>query len=304
VIRELRTFVAVAGLGSFSAAARQVSLTQAAVSAQMKSLEDALGMQLFDRTAKSVSLNANGQRVLPLAEEMLELYARMCLPETLEGYRGALNIGAIGTVQTGVLPETLRRLKEAAPLMEARLIPGVSLDLVGQVEAGDLDLALIIKPPFPLAKEMHMESVLEEPFVLIHPPGTQVDCIAQTLVRHPFIRYDSKSFGGRLVGRFLKDHKLQVNQVMELDDLDAIVRMVETGLGVAIIPFAGIWSRGGTTARVHPLGELAFTREIVLVCRYANKALPQVELFRKVIHPSAHSYVEEMANNLKSKLRA
>ncbi|WP_077524460.1 LysR family transcriptional regulator [Metapseudomonas resinovorans] len=304
MIRELRTFVAVARLGSFSAAARQVSLTQAAVSAQMKSLEDALGMQLFDRTAKSVSLNANGQRVLPLAEEMLELYARMCLPETLEGYRGALNIGAIGTVQTGVLPETLKRLKEAAPLLEARLIPGVSRDLLGQVEAGDLDLALIIKPPFPLAKDMHIETVLEEPFVLIHPPGTHFDGIAEMLERHPFIRYDSKSFGGRLVGSFLKDHKLPVNQVMELDDLDAIVRMVETGLGVAIIPFAGIWSRGSSTARVHSLGDRAFTREIVLVCRYANKALPQVELFRKVIQPSARSYVDGMANNLRDKLQA
>ncbi len=285
----------VARLGSFSAAARQVSLTQAAVSAQMKSLEDALGMQLFDRTAKSVSLNANGLRVLPLAEEMLELYARMCLPETLEGFRGNLNIGAIGTVQTGVLPETLKRLKEAAPLLEARLAPGISLDLVGQVEAGDLDLALIIRPPFPLAKDIHMESVLEEPFVLVHPPGTEFEGVAGMLERHPFIRYNRKSFGGRLVGKFLKDHKLQVNPVMELDDLDAIVRMVETGLGVAIIPFAGVWLQGGSTARVQALGELAFTREIVLVCRYANKALPQIELFRKVINQSARSYMEKMS---------
>ncbi|MGF6693217.1 MULTISPECIES: LysR family transcriptional regulator [Pseudomonas] len=295
MIRELRTFVAVARLGSFSAAARQVSLTQAAVSAQMKSLEDALGMPLFDRTAKSVTLNANGLRVLPMAEEMLALYARMCLPETLEGYRGSLNIGAIGTVQTGVLPETLKRLKEAAPLLEARLIPGVSLDLVGQVEAGDLDLALIIEPPFPLAKEIHMERVLEEPFVLIHPPGTRFDSIAEMLECHPFIRYDSKSFGGRLVGKFLKDRKLHVDQVMELDDLDAIVRMVETGLGVAIIPFAGVWLRSASTVQVRALGEWAFTREIVLVCRYGNKALPQVDLFRRVLQQSALGYMEELS---------
>lgn len=294
MIRELRTFVAVARLGSFSAAARQVSLTQAAVSAQMKSLEDALGMPLFDRTGKSANLNTNGQRVLPLADQMLELYARMCLPETLDGFRGSLNIGAIGTVQTGVLPPTLKQLKEAAPLLEVRLVPGVSRDLVGQVEAGDLDLALIIRPPFPLAKDVHLESLLEEPFVLIHPPETRFDGVAEMLERHPFIRYDSKSFGGRLVGKYLKGQGLSVKQVMELDDLDAIVRMVETGLGVAIVPFAGVWLHSASRVRVQALGEPAFMREIVLVCRHANKALPQIELFRSVIQQSARAYMDDL----------
>ncbi|MNG07963.1 LysR substrate binding domain protein [compost metagenome] len=140
-----------------------------------------------------------------------------------------------------------------------------------------------------------MERVLEEPFVLIHPPGTRFDSIAEMLECHPFIRYDSKSFGGRLVGKFLKDRKLHVDQVMELDDLDAIVRMVETGLGVAIIPFAGVWLRSASTVQVRALGEWAFTREIVLVCRYGNKALPQVDLFRRVLQQSALGYMEELS---------
>src|SRR6202008_2836076 len=77
MLRELKTFVAVAHHGTFAAAGMHIGLTQSAVSAQIRNLEQALGIRLFDRTGRQALLNAAGQRALPMAREMLENFRRM-----------------------------------------------------------------------------------------------------------------------------------------------------------------------------------------------------------------------------------
>ena len=124
MIRELRTFLAVARCGSFAAAGNKVGLTQSAVSAQIKNLETALGLRLFDRTGRSAYLNPAGLRAVPMAAQILEMFSLMGQPELLEDYRGELRIGAIGTVQTGLLPSVLLRLLKQAPGVVPKLIPG------------------------------------------------------------------------------------------------------------------------------------------------------------------------------------
>jgi DNA-binding transcriptional LysR family regulator len=144
MLRELKTFVAVVRHGTFAAAGQQVGLSQSAVSAQMRVLEQGLGVRLFDRSGRSALLNAAGRHALPLAEQMLGLYAQMALPTALAEWQGELKVGAIATLQTGLLPEALPRFRAAAPRVELKLVPGVSLNLLSQVDAGELDLALLI----------------------------------------------------------------------------------------------------------------------------------------------------------------
>jgi DNA-binding transcriptional LysR family regulator len=232
MLRELRTFVAVARHGTFAAAGQQVGLTQSAVSAQMRVLEQGLGVRLFDRSGRAAVLNAAGRHALPLAEQMLGLYAQMALPTPLADWQGELKVGAIASVQTGLLPEALPAFRQAAPRVELKLVPGVSLQLLSQVDAGELDLALLIKPPFELPKELLQISLAREPFVLITPLTVPGDDPLQILAEQPFVRYDRSSFGGRQVSQFLREQRLHVHEALELDELDAIVRMVECGLGV------------------------------------------------------------------------
>ncbi len=260
MIRELKTFVCVARRGTFAAAGREVGLTQSAVSAQIKNLEDTLGVTLFDRTGRAATLNAAGQRAVALAEEMLQLFGRMGSPDSANDFRGALRIGAISTAQTGILPQALVALRSKAPFIEASLVPGVSLNLLSQVDAGELDLAIMIKPPFALPKELHAEVIAKEPFVLITPANMQGDDPRQILSDHPFIRYDQRSFGGRRVTQFMRERKLEVRQTLELDELDAIVKMVRAGLGVALVPMAGLWLEHAQDVRIIDLGEMTFFR--------------------------------------------
>jgi len=288
MLRELKTFVMIARHGTFAAAGQRIGLTQSAVSAQMRVLEQHLGVRLFDRSGRAAALNAAGRHALPLAEQMLALYAQMALPSAAAEWQGALRVGAIATVQTGLLPEALPRFRAAAPRVELKLVPGVSLNLLSLVDAGDLDLALLIKPPFALPKELLEVRLAREPFVLIAPLAVAGDDPLRLLAEQPFVRYDRTSFGGRRVTRFLREQRLEVREALELDELEAIVRMVERGLGVSLIPRAGLWLQRPTQLRVLELGELTFHRELVAVLRRAQRQ-PALEcLLECLLEAGAH----------------
>ena len=288
MLRELKTFIAVTRHGTFAAAGMHIGLTQSAVSAQIRQLEQALGVQLFDRTGRQATLNAAGLRALPLAREILETFNRMAVPVDANEYRGELKVGAITTAQTGLLPQALVRLRQAAPTVECKLIPGVSLELLSRVDAGELDSAIIIRPPFDLPKELHVQVLRKEPFALIVPHTLAGDDPLQLLATQPHVRYDRTSFGGRLVSRFLKEHKLDVQVALELDELEAIVKMVECGLGVSLIPQAGLWLERSPNVRVIPLGSRTFYREIILLSRYSQRQLPVPQLFTRCLLASAN----------------
>lgn len=231
MLRELKTFVAVTRYGTFAAAGMHIGLTQSAVSAQMRNLEKALGIRLFDRTGRQAILNAAGQRALPMAQQILDTFSRMAVSEDVSEYRGELKIGAVATVQTGLLPQAFLRLREQAPLLEPKLVPGVSLSLLSQVDTGEVDLAILIKPPFELPKELSAQVIRREPFVLIVPMDLEGDDPLQILASQPHVRYDRNSFGGRLITRFLREQQIDVHVAMEMDELEAIVKMVECGFG-------------------------------------------------------------------------
>ncbi|UVM02723.1 LysR family transcriptional regulator [Pseudomonas laurylsulfatiphila] len=287
MLRELKTFVAVARHGTFAAAGMHIGLTQSAVSAQIRNLEQALGIRLFDRTGRQALLNAAGQRALPMAREMLETFNRMAVSDDVSAYRGELKIGAVATVQTGLLPQALLRLRQQAPLLEPKLVPGVSLNLLSQVDTGEVDLAILIKPPFELPKELSAQVIRREPFVLIVPADLDGDDPLQLLAEHPHVRYDRNSFGGRLVTRFLREQQIEVHGALELDELEAIVKMVECGLGISLLPQAGLWLEHGAKVRVIRLGELTFYREIVLLQRYSQRSQAIQRLFAQCLTPVA-----------------
>ncbi|MDR6233407.1 LysR family transcriptional regulator [Pseudomonas oryzihabitans] len=292
MLRELKTFLAVARHGSFAAAGLHVGLTPSAVSAQIRVLEQNLGVSLFDRNGRSALLNAAGRRALPLAEEILATYGRMAGVGAGEEIQGELRIGAIASVQTGLLPGTLVRLRQRAPRLEPRLVPGVSLSLLSQVDAGELDLAILIRPPFELPKELDATALLQEPFVLIAPPDLEGDDPLLLLETQPFIRYDRHSFGGRRVSAFLREQRLTVRQVLELDELDAIVKMVERGLGVALVPCAGLWLEHPRVRRLS-LGALTFHRELQIITRHASRNLPPVALFRRCLTEAVSEHLHQ-----------
>jgi DNA-binding transcriptional LysR family regulator len=143
----------------------------------------------------------------------------------------------------------------------------VSLNLLAHVDSGEVDVAVIIKPPFALPAELKWRTLTLEPFVLLVPRELAARPWRSVLKSEPFIRYDRNSFGGRLVDRFLRRIRVTVHDVVELDELQGIVGLVAQGVGVAIVPQAAGLYMPDTVAAL-PLGDDdVFFREIGLVER-------------------------------------
>lgn len=263
MIREFKTFLAVARDGTFTGAGRVLGLTQSAVSAQMRRLEDYLGAELFERTGKSAVLNAAGRDLLPQAEELVAMAERMALSAGAGRVKGLLRIGAIASVQQHLLVDALKDFRLTFPDVRVRVIPGVSLSLLGQVDAGEIDMAVMLRPPFALPPELAWRPLVQEPIVLAVPSELPAQSWRDALTQQPFIRYDRSSFGGRLVDLFLKKQRIAVREAVELDEMDAIANLVRAGLGVALVPRTRQFDARGL--RLDDLGEAGFKREIGLV---------------------------------------
>ena len=276
MLREFKTFIAVARGGTFTGAGRQLGLTQSAVSAQIRRLEAWLGAELFDRGAKSAELNAQGRELLPQAEALVAMAEGMA--EHVAGPAGAgrvsglLRIGAIASVQQDLLVRALARFRGDYPDVRVRVVPGVSLNLLGQVDAGEVDLAVMIRPSFALPAELAWQPLVREPVVLAAPRGAPQAPWRELLGSRPFIRYDRSSFGGRLVDGFLKKQRIAVREAIELDEIDAIANLVRQGLGVALMPRTRQLDVRGL--RLIELDEPGFHREIGIVARRPLERAP------------------------------
>jgi DNA-binding transcriptional LysR family regulator len=272
VIREFKTFIAVAREGTFTGAGRQLGLTQSAVSAQIRRLEEHLGVALFDRTAKSAELNVHGREMLPQAEALVAMADQMVSMAGAGRVSGLLRVGAIASVQQDLLVRALSAFRANYPDVRVRIVPGVSLNLLGHVDSGEVDLAVMLRPPFALPPELGWQPLLREPMVLAAPRALPPASWRQLLATQPFIRYDRSSFGGRLVDGFLKKQRLSVREAMELDELDAIANLVREGLGVALMPHTRQLSARGL--RLLDLGEPSFCREIGVIARVPFDSAP------------------------------
>lgn len=272
MIRELQTLIAVAREGTFAAAGNKVGLTQAAVSAQMLRLEAELGFKLFDRKGRSAQLNERGRQTLVQAQELIRLYENLGSAASDPSAVTLVSIGAIASMQRSVLPEALAKFHLQCPACRTRVIPGLSSELISLVDMGEIDVAAIIRPPFPLQNDLRWTTLALEPFRLIVPRGVPGNDWATLLSTQRFIRYDRASFGGRQVDRFLRDKHLVPSEACEIDELDAIVKLVANGVGVALVPQTANHRRWPAAVRAIDLGQHTFHRDVGMVYR-ANPAL-------------------------------
>ncbi len=266
MIPELRTLIAVARNGTFAAAGQRLGLTQSAVSGHIRRLEDALGFLLFERTGRSARLNAAGVRVLERAEDLVAAFDALADPVRHEETGGHLRIGAIASVQTTLVARALVSFGAKFPTCRIHLVPGVSLQLLDRVDAGELELAIVIRPAFDLPSNLAWVPLVTEDYALLAPRMVDEDQDWRAIVATwPFIRYDRSSFGGRQVDRFLRREGVLPQEWLEADEIQAMVALVESGIGCAIVPITEGLELSPNRVRRILLGADAPRREIGVV---------------------------------------
>lgn len=235
-IRMLKTLIAVADNGTFSAAADAVFVTHAAVSQQMKLLESEWGVTLFDRSRRTPELTPVGRAIVERARDVVLAYDTL-VPSVLgaDGLAGEVMLGAVPTTLTGLVPLAMSMLRHAHPEIHVRLQPGLTTDLLHQVERGNVDAALISRPAV-VPRGLSVTDVAQEELELLAAAETGEDDPLALLQSQPFIRFSRHAVVGAMIESWLQKKAIQVADSMELEGLDAISSMVLANMGIAIAP--------------------------------------------------------------------
>ncbi|EAR9474403.1 LysR family transcriptional regulator [Escherichia coli] len=264
--RYLKSLISVVDCGSIADAARIEYVTAAAIGQRVQALERELGFALLTRTGYTAMPTEACLSLLPRMRRLVSDASLLQYDTDLDGLSGTLRIGAISTVLTGMLPRVLKELTSKAPNARPTIVPGSSLSLFESLQAGKLDAAVVVAPPFPLPKTLRASTLRREPLVLIT-DKTKRGSAAELMATHPYIRYDPNVWGGRYPASFLADKKLEPTVLCDLDALEAIAMLVADGLGIGLVPeWTGI-ERFTNECRVRPIPGSRYEREIVLLTR-------------------------------------
>lgn len=269
-LRALRTLLAIIGHGNFSKAGDALGLTQSAVSLQVKGLEREFGVKLFDRSLKQPVLTDAGRIVAARAREIVGSYDR--IPDALSGERaliGRLRVGAIQTALAGPVPDALVQLRQTHPRLQVKLYSGMSSELAQLVSTGHLDAAITTAPVRPYQHDLLVTPLYEDDFWIIGPARPEPACEPLELLRElPFIEFNRGAWAGQIVADELQRIGISAHADMVLDSQEVIVRMVASGLGVAVVALSRHVLDTLPPLFRRPFGDPQLKRPVVLLQRH------------------------------------
>jgi DNA-binding transcriptional LysR family regulator len=237
-LRFLEAFYWIAKLGSFSAAAARLHATPAAISERIRTLEEDLGVRVFERDSRRVVLTSAGHRLLPYAEQMLNLRDTMKKAvQDSSGQTGIISIGVIESVVHTWLPQVLRELTQVYPGITVELYSDSTPRLKEELRAGHLNLAL-------MADEMDSELFESVPLA-----SDSMIWVAQPEIAT--LAVDAKSFEALLAAQpvmtFVRDtpayrdvRRILSNiigvRINPFSSIAGIIAVLRSGYGIAALP--------------------------------------------------------------------
>lgn len=300
-LRLLRTFKAVADAGSFTQAASRIHLTQAAVSVHIRQLEEEIGAPLFLRVNKKLYLTEAGRALLGHTETIIRAHdeAKADLAAIGGPSRGRLHIGvASTTITANPLPEILTEIKRKYALLDLSVVGGTSEWIIEQIIAGIIDAGLVSLPVE--ASDVLTETLRSDRLVAAMNPQHKLArariITGEELSSEPLILGEKGGNTRRLIDLFFEKNKLEPNIVMELQRTEAIVKMVELGFGVTILPRGSIHKQlARSTLRAVPVRDLDVKWEFGVAYLKSDYLTPALESFLQLCRAYIGTQVQTVA---------
>ena len=301
-IEQLQAFIAVAEIGNFGQAARQCGVTQSTISRQIQSLENDLGLPLFNRSAQA-RLTLGGEQLLPRARKICQEWqtATQEFTDLLAGKQPELCVAAIHSACSHYLPPVMRQFCRDYPEVQLRVTALGSDRALKVLRDGVVDIAVVMNNRFLTASpEMVVEVLYSEPIEILmaadHPLTEYERVPWSALASYPQIVFKEGYGMQRLVQDwFLRNHA-PLRTAMELNTLDAFRGVVRQGETIALLPQTALLeARSDLTLAVRPIAtlpaasetktetELGLTREVALVTTSDRLQIPPIARFCHLI---------------------
>ncbi|WP_414662959.1 LysR family transcriptional regulator [Horticoccus sp. 23ND18S-11] len=239
--RQLHAFSALARRGSFTLAAKDLFLTQSAVSHAIKALEDDVGCRLLDRVGRRVLLTQAGEQFLRHTEKILREMetARAGLENLTKWGHGRLRVGASTTACQHILPTVLREFRQSYPKCVIRIEPGDHGSQIELLRGGHIDLALVLEPPAQGMAEFAFVPLFEDElrFVVapLHPWAKAGRAPRESIDAETLVLYNKTSQTFRLVAEYFREEKIALSNFIELGSMEAIKELVKIGIGAGVL---------------------------------------------------------------------
>ncbi|MBW5447358.1 LysR family transcriptional regulator [Cohnella sp. CFH 77786] len=281
-ISQLETLLTISRTLSFRKAGELLNLTQPAVSAQIKSLEDEFKAVLVDRN-HPVTLTDRGKVFLEHAERILGIVEELKqkLSDLNQVPQGHIVLGTTTSIAIQILPRVLSYFQNQFPLIKTSIQSMPSSQVLASVENGTVDIGigyLSDKSP-----QVETSILYYDTFELVVSPNHALAAAKNVTIGMlkdiPLILLSPDTLGRRFVDRIFRDHQIQPNIVMELNSSEEVKRMAEMGLGAAVVSklsIAGEVKRG--TLKMIPVHELEVSHPVGVITksgRYVNSAMRQ-----------------------------
>src|SRR3954468_3591102 len=276
-LRQIRAFVSVAHLKSFTRAASLLHLSQPALTVQIRRLEDALAVRLLDRNSRTVELTRVGRELAPVFQRLLrELDTVVIDTRDLAAKRyGVVRMAALPSVAAGLLPDAIVAFREANPRVTFVLKDVITKRVLSLVRSEEVDLGVfggdLVEPDIEIvcAAQDRMHVV----FPAEHPIGAVAEVTLDVLASHPLILMDPDTSVRAIVdGAFIAAGRLPI-PACEATYMMTAVGMVRAGLGLAILPASAREVRAEPSLGSRPIDEPGFERPVSVI-KKAGRTLP------------------------------
>lgn len=237
--RQLRAFASLAQTGSFTETARQLHLSQSAISHSIRALEEEVQCRLVNRMGKNVTLTQAGEELLAHTKRILmEMdLARERLSELGKWGHGRLRIGASPTACQYLLPTVLREFKDSFPQCLIQIEPGDTAQVLEFLHEQRIDLALGLEPRREPRIEFRTLFTDELQFLVspLHPWAVNGIVDRKEIVNQRFILYAKKSYLWDMIQEYFRREHMVLPTSIELGNIEAIKEMVKLGLGISVL---------------------------------------------------------------------
>ncbi len=295
--RQLRVFSEVARQLSFAKAARALHLTPPAVTMQVRELEGHVGMPLFDRSGRSVTLTTAGEYMLVYTRKMLATLkdAEDTAARLLKLEVGTLTIGMVSTAKY-FLPHLLAQFRREHEGIEIRLAVGNREQLVQMLHANEVDIAIMGRPPKELATRA--EPFAAHPHVFVAPVGhplTQAGLLTPEALRgQGFILREEGSGTRAALEKFLLQARVEPHVTMEMASNETIKQAVIAGMGLSFLSLHTLGLElDNRLIALLPVEGAPVVRAWNVVHTLAKLLSPAAEAFRYFVLEHGEDYLRE-----------
>jgi len=288
-LKQLEAFVAIARTGSFSAAARIVHVSQPALTAVIKNLEQQLGVALFERTARGVTMTTAGRELLPTVDRLLtelnETLANLLSGTAPRG--GTVTVACIPSAGSLFLPPLIASFNRLHPTVRIDLRDAMTenREIVRMVRAGDIDCG--VASPMPDAAELQFRHLYDDELVALAPPGWVGEGVEsltwKQLSTLPLIGMATNSYLRLLIDQTFAAIGIAKRPAIEVSLITTAIGMASAGVGAAVLPLRAARACDLGSVRMLALTEPTVRRPIGFLYRSMAELAPAAKQFLRFV---------------------